>query len=132
MDNKIKFIFGKNPVKERLKIIRNGILYVKKNINDSAIIDILNKAKSKNIKIEYRDSSFFESNFHEKVHQGIALEIEDDYIASITINDIIEKINESKKSIILILDGIEDVGNLGAVLRSALLFNVDAVSSAQA
>ena len=127
MDNNKIYIYGRNPVNERLKIIKNGTLFVKKNIHETAIKDIIFKAKSKNLKIEYKDSFFFEVFFPDKTHQGIALEIDEDYVSIITLEDLLEKIKDNKKSIILILDGIEDVGNLGAAIRSALLFNVDAV-----
>jgi 23S rRNA (guanosine2251-2'-O)-methyltransferase len=127
MDNNKKYIYGRNPVNERLKIIKNGILFVKKNIHESSVKEIIYKAKSKNLTIEFKDSSFFENLFPEKTHQGIALEINEDFISIITLEILLEKIKENKKSIILILDGVEDVGNLGAAIRSALLFNADAV-----
>jgi len=127
MENNENFVYGKNPVRERLKIIKNGTLYIKKTINNQQIADILKKAKSKNIAIEYKDNSYFENISSDKNHQGLVLKIEDDWTPQLELDDILEKIKDKKESIILILDGIVDVGNLGAALRSALLFNVDAV-----
>jgi 23S rRNA (guanosine2251-2'-O)-methyltransferase len=127
MSGEKNFVYGRNPVKERLKMIKSGTLFIKKNINDSFISDILNKAKSKNLNIEFKDSAFFDTEFRDKNHQGIALASEEDFANFITIDDIIENTKDEKKAVVLILDGIEDVGNLGAVIRSALLFNVSAV-----
>ncbi len=124
-----KYIYGKNPVREKLKIIKSGILYIKKNINYSSIQDIVKKAKSKKIQITSLENNDFDNKFKNKNHQGIALKIDEDYTKLLTFDDFLTKINNQNnfKSIIIILDGINDVGNFGAILRSALLFGVDGV-----
>ncbi|MCK4796706.1 MAG: 23S rRNA (guanosine(2251)-2'-O)-methyltransferase RlmB [Spirochaetes bacterium] len=128
-DDNSKYIYGKNPVREKLKLIKNGVLFIKKGIQHSTIIDIIKKAKSKNIEICFVDNESFKNFFREKNHQGIALKIEEEYTNYITEDDFLSDIDKTheKKCTIVILDGIDDVGNFGAVLRSCLLFGVDAV-----
>jgi 23S rRNA (guanosine2251-2'-O)-methyltransferase len=121
-----KFVYGKNPVKEKLKIIKDGELYLKDGINKSLVFDIINKAKSKNIKITYLNRDNFQKKFGDD-NQGIVLKIYEEFINDFNEKDIIDLLKEKNDSTIILLDGIKDVGNFGAILRSALLFNADAV-----
>lgn len=127
--DKIKYIYGKNPVREAFKIIKSGTLYLKNGINESTITDHKRKALSKNIGITYLDNNSFKKKFNNKAAQGIVLKIDEEYTKQYDEKEFLELIrnDKSKKQTILILDGIEDVGNLGAVLRSALLFDVEYV-----
>jgi 23S rRNA (guanosine2251-2'-O)-methyltransferase len=120
------YIYGKNPVKEELKIIKSGTLFIQKGMNQSLISDILKKAESKNIEISYVDKEYFKKYFGDKNHQGIVLKINEEFNEQFTEEDFVDELKNSsiQKEIILILDGIKDVGNFGAILRSALLFNV--------
>ena len=129
IDNNKNYIYGKNPVKEKLKIIDKGILFIQNTINLSNINEILEKAKSKNITINYLEKDFFSTNFKDKNHQGIVLEIENNPTEDFNEDDFTNAITENKneKEVVLILDGIKDVGNLGSILRSALLFGVNFV-----
>ncbi len=120
------YVFGRNPVKEKLKLVRNGELILRDGINKSQVIDIIKKAKDKDIRITYLERDRFRELFGES-SQGIALKISDEFIEEITESRIIEYLQPLTTSFVLILDGIKDVGNFGAILRSALLFNVDAV-----
>lgn len=124
-----KYIYGKNPVKEKLKTLKSGILFIQNSINLSNICEIIEKAKSLNIPINYLEKEYFSSNFKEKNHQGIVLEFDNNSSEDFTENDFIDVIkeNKNKNEIILILDGIKDVGNFGSILRSALLFGVNYV-----
>ena len=60
-DDNSKYIYGKNPVREKLKLIKNGVLFIKKGIQHSTIIDIIKKAKSKNIEICFVDNESFKN-----------------------------------------------------------------------
>jgi len=129
IDNNKKYIYGKNPVKEKLRNIDKGALFVQNTLNLSNIADILERAKSKNISINYLEKDFFLKNFKDKNHQGIVLEIEDSRPDDYNEEDFFESIktNINNEEVVLILDGIKDVGNLGSILRSALLFGVNYV-----
>ena len=124
-----EFVYGKNPVKETLKIIKSGVLYILRKKSYDNIQDIIDKAKSKNIEIVYKDDSYFGKNFSDKNHQGISLLIKELHIPKFSEYDFIEYLENSEinKEVILLLDSIKDVGNLGGILRNALLFNVNYV-----
>ena len=123
------FVYGINPVRERLKIISQGVLFIKKNVQQARLSEIVEKARSKNIAVNYLDAESFEKFFMNFNHQGVVLKVDRDFTEHISDKEFAEYLEgfASKKSSLLILDGIQDVGNLGAVLRSALLFDADGV-----
>lgn len=67
--------------------------------------------------------------FKNKKHQGLALKTDEDYKELLSFEAFMDKIKnqEDTESIIIILDGINDIGNFGAILRSALMFDVKGV-----
>lgn len=58
------------------------------------------------------------------VHQGIAAQVEP--LKQYSINELLKDLS-SKKSVIVALDGITDPQNAGAIIRSCVAFNVDAL-----
>jgi len=124
-NNSSKYVYGKNPIREKLKKIKSGVLFIQKNIQTENIKDIINNAKSKKLEIVYIDNNSFKKFFGEK-KQGLVLKIEEEYSEEISEEEFIKYIKTNLDiSTILILDSIKDVGNLGAIIRSALLFGVE-------
>ena len=124
-----KYIYGRNPVKENLKIVKKGVLFVSKSAHNASFDDIVSKAKAKNIEVSFVDNAYFAKFFGDKNHQGVVLKIDEGFTEPVTEKGLIAELknNSAKVLTVLILDGVEDVGNLGAVLRSALLFGVEHV-----
>jgi len=60
-------------------------------------------------------------------HRGVVLAIESDFSAAMSLETLCERVTENKSSLIVALDHIEDPQNLGAILRSADVFGIDAV-----
>ncbi len=112
-------IYGKNCISEALKAnapIKK--IFIQKNDNNS--LKILERVKEKNIPYELVDKEFLNKNFTNN-NQGLGAYREDyktydlDYVLN----------NNCKR--VLILDGIADPHNFGAILRSVDAFGFDAV-----
>lgn len=114
-----KYIYGINPLTEALS---SGVeiekIWIKKSLNKKNISDILKKVKNKNIKISFVPDIFF-NKFQNKSHQGVVA-----LMSSIeygNIEDIVTSSYERGESpIVVILNGITDVRNFGAIARTSL------------
>ncbi len=116
-------IFGKNTVREA--IIKN------KKINKIYICNygFLKELESKKIKIpQVEITSLTVKQMDELTlgnHQGIACEIED--YKYIDISELIKKNAEKENVSLIVLDGLEDPHNLGAILRTADATGIEGV-----
>lgn len=103
-------------------------IYIGNYINlkqNKGIADIVRFADSQNIKIEKVDKSELKEHSTRGSHQGcLALAKPYEYA---NIEKILATTKEKTKSLIVILDHIEDAGNLGAIARSALAFGASAL-----
>ena len=127
IDNKKNdYIYGRNAVLEVvLKGARkiNKILISKAALNDTKINEIIDIAKSRNIVFQIVPKERFAS-FSGVNHQGIAASI-----SPVSYLDFYEFLNIQKKeySRVILLDGVEDPHNLGAIIRTAACAGFDAV-----
>jgi len=116
---KEQYVIGRNPVLELLKT-ENKIdkLYVQKGQVQGSINKIIGKAKDDNIEVQYVDKSKLTSLANSKAHQGVvALVGGFEYAQLDDIMNFAKGKNEDP--FIIILDGIEDTYNLGAIIRTA-------------
>ena len=113
-------IIGINPVLEILRSDKNiEKIEVYKGIKKDTIKEILNLASKRNIKIFYTDRRIENS-------QGVtALVSEFDYYMDLS--DFLGKVLAKDKSIVVILDQIQDPRNFGAIIRSAECFGADGI-----
>lgn len=116
------YLFGKknllDAIENRLPIDEVYVLS-----NNLQLINILNENK---ITYKYKDKNFFNSITSNKNNQFIAFTLKKAN-EPISFSKLLSKLNNNRNSLVLILDEIQDVGNLGAILRSADIFAVDAV-----
>ena len=120
-------IVGRNPVTEALKSGRNiDKIYIKKGDKHGSIIPIIRMAKEKGIQISEADSAKLDEMSENGNHQGVvAMAAQKEYS---TIDDILA-VAESRgeKPFVVILDGVEDPHNLGAIIRSADVFGAHGI-----
>lgn len=114
-------IIGINPVTEALLNKENNIekLELYRGLKEDTVKKIKELASKRNIKIFYTGKKIDNS-------QGVAIYISnhDYYVEQ---QDAFENLNTKEKSIVLILDEIQDPRNFGAIIRSAEIFNVDLI-----
>ena len=93
-------------------------LVVQKGLRDAGAERLIADAKSRNIKIFFREKEIMDKECGGKRHQGFIAEITDYKYCEL--EDILEfAANKEQAPFILILDGIEDPHNLGSILRVA-------------
>lgn len=110
-------LIGRNPVAEAMKAGRpiDKILF-QKDVQGSARA-LISKAKDEGLQIQFVDKIVLDKLAPGRPHQGVAA-----YVAAHTYVGIEEILDAAKKKgedpLIVILDGLEDPHNLGAILRS--------------
>ncbi len=117
----MKKIIGINPVIEALSNKENNIekLELYKGNKDETVKKIKELASKRNVKIFYTNKKFENS-------QGVTLYISD-YDYYLESSEIFEFLSKKTKSLVLILDEIQDPRNLGAIIRSAEVFGADLI-----
>lgn len=112
-------IAGKNTIIEAIKVNHKIYeLYIQKGTNN----DILSLAVEKNIKVIEHDK-FNLNKILPSNNQGVGALVEEYKYTSL---DKAIK-NDKQNKVFVMLDSLEDPHNLGAILRSADAFNVDAI-----
>ena len=118
-------IKGRNAVREALNSDVNILKIMASNSSrDKVLLDILDLAKRKNVKIQYLDNRLLDKECEN--NQGIIAETSDFKYSSV--EDILQvAIDKNKNHFILILDGIEDPHNFGSIIRVAECLGVDGI-----
>lgn len=112
----LNLIYGKNPVIEAIRAKKALKVFIVNNFNDQKILSL--------IKDNHLAVSSVSPNEMDKmcngVHQGIAAELKP--YQTVSLEEIIYKAKNKEKKIIVMLDNISDPHNLGAIIRSADVF----------
>ena len=123
MNNKeTNFIYGKNPVIEAINAKKAIRVFLVSNFNDQKILNLINYNKVPVSMVSPNEMNKMSNN---GVHQGVAAELKP--YQTVSLEEIIYKAKNKDKKIIVMLDGIEDPHNLGAILRSADVFEASGI-----
>jgi 23S rRNA (guanosine2251-2'-O)-methyltransferase len=121
-------IFGVNPVLEALKGNPRSIekLFVAEGALSQRVAgDIIELAKEASVKVERVDRERLGRMTDGGVHQGVAAQVKEfEYVG---LEDLIARSKKAPHPIIVLLDGIQDPHNLGAIIRSAHAFGAQGV-----
>ena len=114
-----ELIFGVNPVKESLQGTRGAYnLYVQISATDHRVEKIIKLAEDRGVAVHRREKFDLTKMCASSHHQGIALEVEPFRYADL--DDLLATIPPSGSAgFMLVLDGIQDRHNLGALIRTA-------------
>jgi 23S rRNA (guanosine2251-2'-O)-methyltransferase len=115
-------IYGINPVLEALRAGRVKELRVGDRAGDR-VRDVLALASQQHVRVARVPPDVLARQARGGVHQGVVAEIED--AASYTVDDLVRGAAETP--LIVVLDGIEDPQNFGAILRTADAAGADGV-----
>lgn len=113
------YIYGKNVIRQR--ILSNKKIHSLFLSQTHPAHDIVQLAKEHHIAIRYLSDA--ELKKHEGNHQGVIAEVDDFKVY--TLEEVLKTASED--ATFVILDGLEDPHNLGAILRSADASGVSAV-----
>ena len=118
-----QYIYGKNTILEALRGEKSVYtVYIQNNLKDNKIIEL---CKRKKVRFELVDKSEFIKKLGNVKHQGVMAEVKEYRYYSI--DEILNSIPEGKTPLLLMLDGLEDPHNLGAILRTCDALGVDGV-----
>ncbi len=126
MDNN-EFLYGKNAIEALLEANKRNInkIYLAKGIKyDSKLKTIVNLAKKEGVNLQEVPKEKLNAMV-QGAHQGIVASV-----APIEYEDLegfLAKIKNKKNSLIIILDGVEDPHNLGAIARTSLCAGVEGI-----
>lgn len=111
-------ITGRNAVLEALKSDREIEKLIVAKGAEGSIRKITGMAKDKKIPIQYREKAALDRIAGRNSHQGVIAQVSE--YTYCTLDDILRRAEERREDpFIMILDGLEDPHNLGAVMRTA-------------
>jgi len=123
------YIYGKNPVCEILTKNPKRInkLYIQKGISfDNRLRKIIDLANQYKIIIQYSNLQKFNEFFEEKPNfQGVIASVAP--VEYIELDEFLEKTNNEGYKKLVILDGISDPHNFGAIIRTAAAAGFDGI-----
>ncbi len=109
-------IGGRNSVTEFLRSGRVKKIFVKTGKKDGRLDELIAEANSSGISVHETEESELDAMTGGIRHQGVAALLKPYEYADL--NTLLEK-NQEKDPILILLDGMEDVRNLGAIVRTA-------------
>ena len=117
----LNLIYGKNPVIEAIRAKKALKVFVVNNFNDQKILSLLKDSHLNVVSV----TSIEMDKMCDGVHQGVAAELKP--YQTVSLEEIIIKAKKKEKKIIVMLDNISDPHNLGAIMRSADVFEASGV-----
>ena len=117
-------VYGVHAVMSALRSQRPGVLYVKEGVRSSRIEALVNERQASQI-LEVAEGTMLERLAGTRDHQGVVFQFLESSFKHTSFDALLAP--REARRLILALDGVSDPGNLGACLRSAATFGVDAV-----
>lgn len=122
MKKDINLVYGKNPVIEGINAKKVLKVFLVTNFNDQKILNLIKENKINCVTVPPNE---MERMSEGGVHQGVAAELKP--YQTVSLEEIIFKARKKEKKIIVMLDNINDPHNLGAILRSADVFEASGI-----
>ena len=118
-------IYGINPVLEALKVGRVTSVWMAQGANPR-LQQVSELARQKGVAVRSRDGQSLDRLAEGGVHQGVVAELRD--TGPLSVEDVVRGAQDRGAApLIVVLDGIEDPHNVGAILRTSDAAGVDGV-----
>ncbi len=121
-------IFGVNPVLEVLRAAPHTVerlVLADGAVTQRVVGEIMERAKAGKLRVDRADRERLNRLSEGGVHQGVLAQVRDFEYLGLT--ELIAKAKDSKHPLVVLLDGIQDPHNLGAIVRSAYAFGAQGV-----
>ena len=116
-------VYGKNAVRATLEAGNATTLYTLSRLEKDELVTL---ARKKNVPVKFVNDNELTNLAKSPAHQGFVVLSE--AIRPFSLEELLTSIpSEKKEPLIVILDGIEDPHNLGAILRTCDAFSVDGI-----
>lgn len=122
MKTDLTYVYGKNAIRASLDCGKLTTLFVATHLSGDPLTEM---ARKKDVSVKLCDAATLTGLAHSSNHQGFVGALEN--FQTYSLEDIIIGAKKKPYPLVLLLDGIEDPHNLGAILRSADAFGVDGV-----
>ena len=122
MNKELNLIYGKNPVIEAINARKALKVFLVYNFNDQKVLNLIKENKLPVVNVSPMEMDKMAEG---GVHQGLAAELKP--YQTVSLEEIINKAKKKERKIIVMLDNISDPHNLGAILRSADVFEAAGV-----
>ena len=103
------------------------ILYCEKDRDDRRIVEFIAEANKHGVVVEFISKSKLDKIAQTNKHQGVVASLAQVTKKELSLKNTLAELELNSTSIIVVLDGITDPHNLGAIIRSCDCFGVDAV-----
>ena len=124
-------IYGLLPVLEALRARRRSInkILILDGAQPARLSELLELAKRSDIRVEKRDRRLLDELTRQANHQGVVAftEAATRHSGYVEAETILDSLTDGKPALLVLLDGIEDPHNLGAILRACEGAGVDGV-----
>jgi 23S rRNA (guanosine2251-2'-O)-methyltransferase len=121
----MSLLYGINVVLEALKSTERRVerVCVQRDQRKRRLQQVIELAREKHVPLSFEEKAWLDRKAEGRVHQGVIC-----FVAEVETSTV-EAILEQARSpgLLIVLDGIEDPQNLGAILRSAEIAGVDGV-----
>lgn len=120
-------IYGRNPVKEAIKSGKDiEKVYIATNLTGEIEVEIRQEAEKRELPISRIPPGKMNEITRRGNHQGVAAELAP--LTYVDLEEMVEDNNHGEEyQIYLLLDGVTDVRNMGAIARSAKVFGLSGI-----
>ena len=120
-------LYGVHPVEEALRSGSRsiGVLYLGEGARGGRLREIEELARARGLKVRRVDVRTLDRMVGGAVHQGVVVEAE--ARPTLDLDEILAGLSDERQAVLVVLDGVQDPHNLGAVVRNAALAGAVAV-----